>query len=123
MNKDQRLKLAQALFKEAFVCSERNDIDEAKHLSELAVKHEFKDEIERIIKGDIQLFKTTFKNMYSKNPKVQIVARILITMLMKNADFQKTFRDKFIYSCFDLLVFENKQKDDNEVPPYDDPLW
>ena len=42
---------------------------------------------------------------------------------MKNADFQKTFRDKFIYSCFDLLVFENEQKDDNEVPPFDDPLW
>ena len=120
MNKDQRLKLAKALMIEATVTP---DIEEARHLSELAVKHEFKDEIERIIKGDIQLFKTTFKNMYSKNPKVQIVARILITMLMKNADFQKTFRDKFIYSCFDLLVFENEQKDDNEVPPFDDPLW
>ena len=65
MNKDQRLKLAQALITEAVACSNRNEIDEARHLSELAVKHEFKEEIEKLIKGDVELFKITFKAMYS----------------------------------------------------------
>ena len=49
MNKDQRLKLAQALIQEAVVTP---DTEESRHLSELAVKHEFKDEIEKLIKGD-----------------------------------------------------------------------
>tara|TARA_R100001015_G_C4632650_1_gene196487 strand:+ start:2740 stop:3102 length:363 start_codon:yes stop_codon:yes gene_type:complete len=120
MTPDQRLKLAQALVTEAAVTP---DTEEARHLSELAVKHAFKEEIEKLIKGDVELFKITFKAMSSQNVKARIVSRILITMLMKNADFQKTFRDKFLYSCFDLLVFENEQKDDYEVPPFDDPLW
>ena len=42
MNKDQRLKLAQALITEAVACSNRNEIEEARHLTKLAVKHEFK---------------------------------------------------------------------------------
>ena len=54
MNKDQRLKLAQALITEAVVTP---DTEEARHLSELAVKHEFKEEIEKLIKGDVELFK------------------------------------------------------------------
>ena len=67
MNKDQRLKLAQALVTEAVVCSDRNDIEDARHLAELAVKHEFKDEIEQLIKGDVELFKVTFKSMYESS--------------------------------------------------------
>ena len=39
MTPDQRLKLAQALIQEAVVTS---DIEEARHLTKLAVKHEFK---------------------------------------------------------------------------------
>ena len=54
MNKDQRLKLAQALITEAVVTP---DTEEARHLSELAVRHEFKDEIEKLMKGDVELFK------------------------------------------------------------------
>ena len=50
MNKDQRLKLAQALITEAVVTP---DIEESRHLSELAVKHEFKEDIEKLIKGDV----------------------------------------------------------------------
>ena len=123
MNKDQRLKLAQSLITEALVCSDKDDIEEARHLTELAVKLEFKHEMESIIKGDIELFKTTFKNMYSKNPKVRIVSRVMLGMLIENKDFQKTFRDKFMICAYELLHFESQQENDNEYHPFDDPLW
>jgi len=107
MNKDQRLKLAQALITEAVVTP---DIEEARHLSELAVRHEFKDEIEKLIKGDVELFKITFKAMYSQNVKARLVSRIIITMLMENKDFQKTFRDKYIHVGHELWIFEKLQE-------------
>ena len=107
MNKDQRLKLAQALLTEAAITP---DIDEARHLSELAVKHEFKEEIENLIKGDVELFKVTFKAMYSHNVKARIVSRIILNMLMENKDFQKTFRDKYIHVSHELFIFEKQQE-------------
>tara|TARA_R100001086_G_scaffold10638_1_gene5655 strand:+ start:762 stop:1097 length:336 start_codon:yes stop_codon:yes gene_type:complete len=107
MTPDQRLKLAQALITEATVTP---DTEEARYLSELAVRHEFKDEIERLIKGDVELFKITFKSMYSKNIKANIVSRIIITMLMENKDFQKTFRDKYIHVAHELWIFEKQQE-------------
>ena len=114
MTPDQRLKLAQALVTEAVVCSDRNDIEDARHLTELAVKHEFKDEIEQLIKGDVELFKVTFKSMYSKNVKAKIVSRIILDMLMENKDFQKTFRDKYIHVSHELWIFEKQHELDNE---------
>ena len=102
MTPNQRLKLAQALFKEAIICSERNEIEDARHLSELAVKHEFKDEIERIIKGDVELFKMVIKNQYSKNAKENIVSRIMLCMLLNNEDFKKTFREKYVHLYFEM---------------------
>ena len=107
MNKDQRLKLAQALITEAGVTP---DTEEARHLSELAVRHEFKDEIESLIKGDIELFKVTFKAMYSQNVKARMVSRIILNMLMENEDFQKTFRDKYIHVSHELFIFEKQQE-------------
>ena len=107
MNKDQRLKLAQALITEAVVTP---DIEEARHLSELAVRHEFKDEIEKLMKGDVELFKITFKAMYSQNVKARIVSRIILNMLMENEDFQKTFRDKYIHVSHELWIFEKQQE-------------
>ena len=107
MNKDQRLKLAQALITEATVTP---DTEEARHLSELAVKHEFKEEIEKLIKGDVELFKITFKAMYSQNVKARFVSRIIITMLMENKDFQKTFREKYIHIAHELWIFEKQQE-------------
>ena len=107
MTPDQRLKLAKALIQEAVVTP---DTEEARHLSELAVKHEFKEEIEKLIKGDIELFKITFKAMYSQNVKARLVSRIIITMLMENKDFQKTFRDKYIHVSHELYIFEKQQK-------------
>ena len=104
---DQRLKLAQALITEAVVTP---DTEEARHLSELAVKHEFKNEIEKLIKGDVELFKITFKAMYSQNVKARFVSRIIITMLMENKDFQKTFRDKYIHVSDELWIFEKQQE-------------
>ena len=107
MTPDQRLKLAQALITEAVVTP---DTEEARHLSELAVKHEFKNEIEKLIKGDVELFKITFKAMYSQNVKARIVSRIILNMLMENEDFQKTFRDKYIYVSHELFIFEKQQE-------------
>ena len=107
MNKDQRLKLAQALITEANVTP---DIEEARHLSELAVRHEFKEEIEKLIKGDVELFKITFKAMYSQNVKARIVSRIILNMLIENKDFQKTFRDKYIHVGHELWIFEKQQE-------------
>ena len=111
MNKDQRIKLAQALITEAVVTP---DIEEARHLSELAVKHEFKDEIEKLIKGDVELFKITFKAMYSQNDKARIVSRIILNLLMENEDFQKTFRDKYIHVSHEISIFEKQQEFQNE---------
>ena len=107
MNKDQRLKLAQALIQEAVVTP---DTEEARHLTKLAVKHEFKTEIERLILGDVELFKTTFKAMYSKNVKERIVSRVILDMLMENEDFKKTFRDKYIHVSHELFIFEKQQE-------------
>ena len=107
MNKDQRIKLAQALITQATVTP---DIEEARHLSELAVKHEFKEEIEKLIKGDVELFKITFKAMYSQNVKARIISRIILNMLMENKDFQKTFRDKYIHVSHELWIFEKQQE-------------
>ena len=107
MNKDQRLKLAQALITEATVTP---DTEEARHLSELSVKHEFNDEIEKLIKGDVELFKITFKAMYSQNVKARIVSRIILNMLMENKDFQKTFREKYYFASLELLIFEKQQE-------------
>ena len=110
MTPDQRLKLAQALITEAVVCANKDEDQEAKHLTELAVRHEFKDEIEKLIKGDVELFKITFKAMYSQNVKARFVSRIIITMLMENKDFQKTFRDKYIHVGLELFMFEKQQE-------------
>ena len=107
MTPDQRLKLAQALITEATVTP---DTEEARHLSELSVKHEFKEEIEKLIKGDVKLFKITFKAMYSQNVKARIVSRIILNMLMENKDFQKTFREKYYFASLELLIFEKQQE-------------
>ena len=97
MNKDQRLKLAQALITEAVVTP---DIEESRHLSELAVKHEFKEEIEKLIKGDVELFKITFKAMYSQNVKARFVSRIIISIsfLYKKRKFR--LRNCYFYIFF-----------------------
>jgi len=107
MTPDQRLKLAQALITEAVVTP---DTEEARHLSELAVRHEFKDEIEKLMKGDVELFKITFKAMYSQNVKARMVSRIILNMLIENEDFQKTFRDKYIHVSHELWIFEKQQE-------------
>ena len=110
MNKDQRLKLAQALITEAVACSNRNEIEEARHLTKLAVQHEFKNEIEGLILGDVELFKKTFKAMYSKNVKERIVSRVILEMLLENKDFLETFRWKYTDVSYELFQFEKEQE-------------
>ena len=107
MNKDQRFKLAQAHIQEAAVTP---DIEEARHLTKLAIKHEFKIEIERLILGDVELFKTTFKAMYSKNVKERIVSRVIFDMLMENKDFLETFKWKYTDVSYELFKFEKEQE-------------
>ena len=107
MNKDQRLKLAQALIQEAVVTT---DIDEARYLTKLAVKYEFKTEIERLILGDVELFENTFKAMYSKNVKEKIVSRVILEMLLENEDFLETFRWKYTDVSYELFKFEKEQE-------------
>ena len=107
MTPDQRLKLAQALIAEAVVTP---DIDEARHLTKLAVKHEFKTEIERLILGDEELFKTTFKAMYSKNVKERFVSRVILDMLMENKDFLETFKWKYTDVSYELFEFAKEQE-------------
>ena len=107
MNKDQRFKLAQALITEATVTP---DIEEARHLTKLAVQHEFKNEIEGLILGDVELFKNTFKAMYSKNAKERFVSTVIFHILMENKDFQKTFRQKYIDVSHELWIFEKQQE-------------
>ena len=107
MTPDQRLKLAKALIQEAVVTP---DIEEARHLTKLAVKHEFKTEIELLILGDVELFKKTFKAMYSKNVKERIVSRVILDMLMENKDFLETFKWKYTDVSYELFNFEKEQE-------------
>ena len=107
MTPDQRLKLAKALIQEAVVTT---DIDEARYLTKLAVKHEFKTEIERLILGDVELFKNTFKAMYSKNVKERIVSRVILDMLMENEDFLETFKWRYTDVSYELFKFEKEQE-------------
>tara|TARA_A100001515_G_scaffold99439_1_gene80321 strand:+ start:151 stop:468 length:318 start_codon:yes stop_codon:yes gene_type:complete len=105
MNKDQTLKLARVLLDEAVTCAERNDIEDARHLSRLSVMHEFKQEFDQIIAGDSQMFTMVVKNQYAKNPKVSFISRVLLDCLLDNEDFKKTFREKFIHLHLDLWGF------------------
>ena len=73
-------------------------------------KHEFKTEIERLILGDVELFKTTFKAMYSKNVKERIVSRVIFDMLMENKDFLETFKWKYTDVSYELFKFEKEQE-------------
>ena len=101
MNKNQTLKLARVLLDEAVTCAERNDIEDARHLSRLSIMHEFKQEFNQIIAGDFEMFTMVFRNQDSKNSKVRFCSRVLLDCLMQNEDFKKTFREKFI------LLFKN----------------
>ena len=55
MNQNQREKLATVLLDEALTCSERGDKDDARTLMRQSVAVRFRDEIEKIIKGDFVL--------------------------------------------------------------------
>ena len=102
MNKSQTLKLARVLLDEAVTCALRNDIDDAKHLSKLSVKHEFKHEYDQVIAGDAEVFTMLVKNQYSKNFKVKFISRVLLDCLADDEQFIKTFKEKFIHLHLDF---------------------
>jgi len=97
MNRDQRKKLADVCFNEAVTCALRDDIEDAKELSKLYVKHEFREEIELIIGGNAELFTTIVKNQYSDSYKKRFISKVMLDCLIEDDRFKKTFVEKFIH--------------------------
>ena len=78
MNQDQREKLATVLLDEALTCSERGDKDDARTLMRQSVAVRFRDEIEKIIKGDVKLLNIFTDMQHDKDVDRRVMARALI---------------------------------------------
>ena len=95
MNQDQRNKLARVLLDEAATCSDRGDLDDSRVLLKQSVAVRFRDEIEKIIEGDIKLL-TIFTDMqHDKNVDRKVMARALIHVLIEDKRFLKKYKPKF----------------------------
>ena len=95
MNQDQRDKLARVLIDEAYTCSERGDTDDARTLLRQSVAVRFRDEIEKIIEGDVKLL-TIFTDMqHDKNVDRKVMARALIHVLIEDKRFLEKYKPKF----------------------------
>ena len=95
MNQDQRNKLARVLLDEAATCSDRGDTDDARTLLRQSVAVRFRDEIEKIIEGDVKLL-TIFTDMqHDKNVDRKVMARALIHVLIEDKRFLKKYKPKF----------------------------
>ena len=95
MNQDQREKLARALLDEALTCSERGDLDDARTLMRQSVAVRFRDEIERIIKGDIKLLNIFTDMQHDKDADRRVMARALIHVLIEDKRFLEKYKPKF----------------------------
>jgi len=87
MNQDQRDKLARVLLDEALTCSERGDKDDAKTLMRQSVAVRFRDEIEKIIKGDVKLLNIFTDMQHDKDVDRRVMARALIHVLIEDKRF------------------------------------
>jgi len=95
MNQDQRDKLARVLINEAVTCSDRGDLNDARTLLRQSVAVRFRDEIEKIIEGDIKLL-TIFTDMqHDKDVDRRVMARALIHVLIEDKRFLKKYKPKF----------------------------
>ena len=95
MNQDQRNKLARVLLDEAATCSDRGDTDDARTLLRQSVAVRFRDEIEKIIEGDVKLL-TIFTDMqHDKNVDRKVMARALIHVLIEDKRFLEKYKPKF----------------------------
>jgi|TARA_B000000557_G_C20559328_1_gene352342 glyoxylate carboligase len=95
MNDDQRSKLATVLLDEALTCSERGDKDDARTLMRQSVAVRFRDEIEKIIKGDFVLLNIFTAMQHDKDVDKRVMARALIHVLIEDKRFLKMYKPKF----------------------------
>jgi len=95
MNQDQRDKLARVLLDEALTCSERGDKDDARTLMRQSVAVRFRDEIEKIIKGDVKLLNIFTDMQHDKDVDRRVMARALIHVLIEDKRFLETYKPKF----------------------------
>ena len=95
MNQDQREKLARVLLDEALTCSERGDKDDARTLMRQSVAVRFRDEIEKIIKGDFVLLNIFTALQHDKDVDKRVMARALIHVLIEDKRFLKMYKPKF----------------------------
>ena len=95
MNQDQRDKLARVLLDEALTCSERGDKDDARSLMRQSVAVRFRDEIEKIIKGDFVLLNIFTAMQHDKDVDKRVMARALIHVLIEDKRFLKMYKPKF----------------------------
>ena len=95
MNQDQRDKLARVLLDEALTCSERGDKDDARTLMRQSVAVRFREEIEKIIKGDFVLLNIFTAMQHDKDVDKRVMARALIHVLIEDKRFLKMYKPKF----------------------------
>ena len=95
MNQDQRDKLARVLLDEALTCSERGDKDDARTLMRQSVAVRFRDEIEKIIKGDFVLLNIFTDMQHDKDVDRRVMARALIHVLIEDKRFLEKYKPKF----------------------------
>ena len=95
MNQDQRDKLATVLLDEALTCSERGDKDDARTLMRQSVAVRFRDEIEKIIKGDFVLLNIFTDMQHDKDVDKRVMDRALIHVLIEDKRFLKMYKPKF----------------------------
>ena len=95
MNQDQRDKLARVLLDEALTCSERGDKDDARTLMRQSVAVRFRDEIEKIIKGDVKLLNIFTDMQHDKDVDRRVMARALIHVLIEDKRFLEKYKPKF----------------------------
>ena len=95
MNDNQRDKLATVLLDEALTCSERGDKDDARTLMRQSVAVRFREEIEKIIKGDFVLLNIFTAMQHDKDVDKRVMARALIHVLIEDKRFLKMYKPKF----------------------------
>ena len=95
MNQDKRDKLARVLLDEALTCSERGDKDDARTLMRQSVAVRFRDEIEKIIKGDVKLLNIFTDMQHDKDVDRRVMARALIHVLIEDKRFLEKYKPKF----------------------------
>ena len=95
MNQNHREKLAYVLLYEALTCSERGDLDDARTLMRQSVAVRFRDEIEKIIKGDVKLLNIFTDMQHDKDVDRRVMARALIHVLIEDKRFLEKYKPKF----------------------------